>query len=382
MYCKKCGNELSGQARFCGKCGENIVGDGKYPSPKGTRFLNFILDTVIGGMCSTFLLVTIWGLASFLKNAGAVASDNLFVTSINLLLPILVGISLCGIPNPIYYILFESIWQKTPAKWITKTKVTNLDGTKPQFWTIVGRSFARLIPLEHLTFLMGRYPFGWHDSLSHTVVVPVSYSTEDIKSIDIQNHGESKFAKAVTIVVSTLVAIYLIGIFSSVVLASLNTARQKAVDAQYPEGWTTYNAVSDGFSILAPHTPSFESNTDVTDEGISYEYRGYSAEKGSTQFLIAKYVYSEPMDFSNTDNALEVFLNGFISGSESKLLSSSYSYYKTYRVLDFTSKTSSEFIKGRLILVEETPYFMAVSTSLGSNVDDDYNKFINSFELK
>ncbi len=69
-----------------------------------------------------------------------------------------------------YFVVTESIWQKTLGKLITGTVVVTADGYKPSFKQIVGRSIARLIPFEPLSFL-GRYPVGWHDSLSRTRVV-------------------------------------------------------------------------------------------------------------------------------------------------------------------------------------------------------------------
>ncbi|MEX0998368.1 MAG: RDD family protein [Thermodesulfobacteriota bacterium] len=228
MFCKNCGNEISQQTSFCGKCGESVSGNAKYPSSLGVRLLNWFLDSVISGIIFVSILVALWGIMSFLENSGAIASDNFLLVGINILLPILVGMSIMGFPNPLYYILFEGIWQRTPAKWITKTKVVNSDGNKPEFRVIVGRSFARLIPFEHFTFLIGKYPYGWHDSLSHTLVVPTYYSTEDIKSIDLTNRGKSTLGKIVAILIGILIALSIVGIISSVILASLNTAREKA----------------------------------------------------------------------------------------------------------------------------------------------------------
>ncbi len=189
-------------------------------------------------------------------------------------------------------------------------------------------------------------------------------------------------SSALKVIVYLIFGIALVGIISSVILASLTTARQKAVQQEYPVGWTTYNAISDGFSILMPHSPKFESSSDTTTGGISYEYHSYTAEKDSTSFLVAKYIYSEPIDASTPDNLLEKMMNSFVSGAESKLISSSYSNYKTYRVLDFITRTTSEEIKGRILLVEGTPYLIIISYPSGNNADADYNKFVNSFEIK
>ena len=69
-----------------------------------------------------------------------------------------------------YYVFFESIWQRTPAKFLTKTKVVMVDGSKPDFKHILGRTLARLIPFDHLSFLSS-HPVGWHDEFSGTLVV-------------------------------------------------------------------------------------------------------------------------------------------------------------------------------------------------------------------
>jgi uncharacterized RDD family membrane protein YckC len=72
----------------------------------------------------------------------------------------------------IYYGLFESLTQRTPAKFITNTKVVLRDGTRPDNITILLRSLCRQIPFEALSFL-GRYGIGWHDSFTKTLVVDV-----------------------------------------------------------------------------------------------------------------------------------------------------------------------------------------------------------------
>jgi uncharacterized RDD family membrane protein YckC len=70
----------------------------------------------------------------------------------------------------IYYIVFESLTNRTLAKFITGTKVITTDCKKPKFKAIVIRTLCRLIPLEQLSFL-GDDVTGWHDDFSKTVVI-------------------------------------------------------------------------------------------------------------------------------------------------------------------------------------------------------------------
>ena len=44
----------------------------------------------------------------------------------------------------IYYLVFEAIFKRSPAKWLSISKVVNKDGGKPAFWQIIIRSLVRV----------------------------------------------------------------------------------------------------------------------------------------------------------------------------------------------------------------------------------------------
>ena len=69
----------------------------------------------------------------------------------------------------LYFILAENMFQKTLGKVITKTKVVNLDGEKPNFVDITIRTFSRLIPFDGISYLYSIS--GFHDKLSKTIVI-------------------------------------------------------------------------------------------------------------------------------------------------------------------------------------------------------------------
>ena len=69
----------------------------------------------------------------------------------------------------LYYSLFEGLTGRTLAKFITRTKVVDKDGEKPDFRKILIRTITRLVPFEWLSF-MGEGT-GWHDTWSKTIVV-------------------------------------------------------------------------------------------------------------------------------------------------------------------------------------------------------------------
>ena len=68
-----------------------------------------------------------------------------------------------------YYIFMEAKYQKTLGKFITKTKVVTKNGATPKLGDIVVRTFCRLIPFDHISFLFTTN--GFHDRLSDTTLI-------------------------------------------------------------------------------------------------------------------------------------------------------------------------------------------------------------------
>ena len=71
----------------------------------------------------------------------------------------------------IYYTIFEALFSRTPGKFLSLSKVRNVDGGRASFLQVILRSFVRLtlIDLFFIPFL-GR---TLHDQLSKTRVVEV-----------------------------------------------------------------------------------------------------------------------------------------------------------------------------------------------------------------
>ena len=71
----------------------------------------------------------------------------------------------------LYYLFFESIFKRSPAKWLTSTKVITNKGGHPAFWQILVRSIIRILPLD--CFFFRFYEKTLHDLLSKTEVIEV-----------------------------------------------------------------------------------------------------------------------------------------------------------------------------------------------------------------
>jgi len=108
---------------------------------KGLRLANVLIDNVILNIPALFVTATGNAVADwFLGLVGMVA----------------------------YYALTEGFLGRSPAKFLTRTRVIAIDGGRPTFGAIFVRSVVRLIPFEPVSFLAGE---GWHDRASKTRVV-------------------------------------------------------------------------------------------------------------------------------------------------------------------------------------------------------------------
>jgi len=124
-------------------------GDGLMDASQGQRFANLLIDYVC------FLLLC-FVLGAIIATIGKPELAGLVSW------PTMLG----------YYVFFESIFNATPGKMVTKTRVVTLDGAKPSFGQILGRTLARFVPFEAFSFLGGNS--GWHDRWSKTRVVRVA----------------------------------------------------------------------------------------------------------------------------------------------------------------------------------------------------------------
>lgn len=126
---------------------------------RSTRLINFVLDIVLFlPICAVFIVTF-----NFIAPTDVVEHFWEFYLNES-------NISLNGLATLIiYFSIFESINGKSPAKYITKTRVLSKSGKKANIFQVVARSIVRAFYFEALTFLIGKNsPYGLHDLLSYT----------------------------------------------------------------------------------------------------------------------------------------------------------------------------------------------------------------------
>ena len=126
----------------------------------GTRFVNYLIDSIGIWLFQTY------GLGYLIENFFL----NNFIDDFNVNTYTYALTGIFFLSAFLYYALFEIIFEKTPGKFLTKTRVVNLQGGKAEMGDILIRSLIRYIPFEPFSFL-GTTPIGWHDKWSKTRVV-------------------------------------------------------------------------------------------------------------------------------------------------------------------------------------------------------------------
>lgn len=123
---------------------------------KGKRLAAYLIDNLILVFPASIMLFFIGDIL-----AGGGGDNN--STLIKIIIVVLLSYVL-------YNAIFELFWQQTPGKMIMGTKVFNKDGSAPTQNQIFGRNFARLIPLDNISYLFSN---GFHDMAAGTAVFDI-----------------------------------------------------------------------------------------------------------------------------------------------------------------------------------------------------------------
>ena len=244
MYCSRCGVKNEDEASFCKNCGNAIglqqdVNNSQLvlPASLAQRFVHNIVDSI--AMYVFGAIIAVIAIAFFGKTFGMI-------------------IGLISIFA--YHFIFEALFQKTLGKLLTGSKVVSITGEKPSLLALFGRTLARYIPFEPWSFLFyGSYPtLGWHDRLSETLVVPKELTKEQIKTIDQKEIKRQKQDSAASVILIVLAGglffVFVIGVLTVVVLASLNDARKTADDAFVKDTLTKLQTQADIYYVNNDHS--------------------------------------------------------------------------------------------------------------------------------
>lgn len=136
------------------------------PTSFGKRLGAYILDYIIFYIGIMLLFGGFFAILQVFLGFDIEAFDAYTETPMGSLLDKLIT----AFMHCIYYIVFELIVGRTPAKILLKLIVVNEDGFAPTTNQYFQRNFYRLVPFDGFSYLES-LPRGWHDSWSNTYVI-------------------------------------------------------------------------------------------------------------------------------------------------------------------------------------------------------------------
>ncbi|MEO7977831.1 RDD family protein [Flavobacterium sp.] len=122
------------------------------------RLFHFIFDTVIFGIIAFQFLYILIRVELFNVFFGAI--ERQFNPQIILMIIVVVF-------RTLFYFTFENLFQATPAKFLTESRVVDDEAGRASSSAIFKRTLCRSIPFNSISFLLKA---DWHDSFSSTEV--------------------------------------------------------------------------------------------------------------------------------------------------------------------------------------------------------------------
>lgn len=127
------------------------------PASQPKRYLNFLIDLLFQLIISYFLTFLYIIILHKIPQINFISI--IYYSILNFVIFIL------------YYTLSEGFWGKSPAKFITHTRVLRENGQSLTLYIILLRTLCRCIPFDSFSFLFSKNPKGWHDSLPKIIVI-------------------------------------------------------------------------------------------------------------------------------------------------------------------------------------------------------------------
>lgn len=335
MKCSKCETPLKVGAKFCNTCGEKVT------SEKQTGSINF---EIFCNKCGKNVVVE-RPKTSFL-GFSTIKCDK------------------CGYKN--------------------EFKLNN--SRKTIYYAL---AFFFLVGIYNL--LVGQ-PFGGLSifGLLASIALYTHYTLKEPEIVE-GNHPNSKDGKDRSILYATITVIGLLLVIRVFNSDFGSTSDNSSVTSYFTsETWKPFNSTEAQFKVNFPTYPTSSSDTQDI-EGIKYVSTQYSSDGSDGNNYSIVYGYYPGIASTDFDpkGGLEGAINGMVStDNTNKLLSSNFITYKGHMGADFLVYNGTEkmYIRGRVLskLKGSEPAKLYVLLVVTSNKDPDqnYNKFVESFELQ
>jgi hypothetical protein len=152
----------------------------------------------------------------------------------------------------------------------------------------------------------------------------------------------------------------------------------------YSADWQQFHSIPGNCSLSFPDHPEHVSEKmSLADEGYDLIYDAYICPLDKqTVFMLLVAQYPEFVDESYAQMSLEGFLNGILNHNPgNQLIFADLVLVDGHNGLDFFIRTGNVYFKGRVLMVKNNLYLMAMECAIQSYDENHFNHFINSFQL-
>jgi hypothetical protein len=155
-------------------------------------------------------------------------------------------------------------------------------------------------------------------------------------------------------------------------------------DSENFSDWKEFTPKSGLFKVMLPHPPQTAKDlVAIPGSDKKRRYDMYASEKiDGTLFLISAITYPHDVDTSLTDDILQQTLDELMkSNPDNRISKLKNNNFKTYRTLDFSLNNREFHVEGKILMVGKTVFVLSYITRNKSFNPNEYQKFIDSFEL-
>lgn len=163
------------------------------------------------------------------------------------------------------------------------------------------------------------------------------------------------------------------------------TAKSFTIDKTKFSSWQTVTTKTGLVTAKFPLAPTRQETTiPITDSTFSISQETYtSQDENGISFFLSTASYPQPFDPQKAEVILQTSLDGLIGAAQgNKLVTSSFSLFKTMPSVEFVIQNDSSYYQGKLFLKDNVLFQAFVAYAEGALESDDYVYFLDSIVPK
>lgn len=160
--------------------------------------------------------------------------------------------------------------------------------------------------------------------------------------------------------------------------------QSKSAQIDTLNSWKRFHSVHGKCMVSLPESPEHVKQImPFPEEGYNLRYDVYvSAHEKKAVYMMLIAQYPPFINESHAEMSLESFLNGLVTQNhDNNLIFADLTEVQGHKALDFFIESKGVYFKGRAIMAENNLYLLAMECEVNNYLENNFNHFINSFEL-